>query len=174
MNRTSAVSALLSTLILLGFGCVSESRIDKEKFSESLRIARDLHTSLTRGNPCDVPEAMLQKLAAETEALKNKSASPAEKNIIKALSGLVSAYNDGVLLCKSSARLSQFPFVPKGRIYVFQELDPLVQKYNLPTESHVYEPTGVSWRSISGDSIKVIWESAGAQLRDIENAVRYS
>lgn len=161
-------------MVLLGPGCASEPGLDKGKFAESLRIARNLHTSLANGNPCDVPAELLQKLALETEALKSKAVSPAEKNVVRALSGLVNTYNDGVLICKSRTHLSQFPFVPKGRIYVVQELDPLVLKYDLPTESHVYRPTGVSWRSISWDAVKVIWESAGAQLKNIENAVNYS
>jgi len=174
MKQHGAVIALLMAMMVPGFGCVSEPGIDKGKFSECLRTARKLQTSLTSGSPCDVPADLLQKLASETEALQNKPASPAEKNVLRAISSLVSTYNDGVLLCKSRTRLTQFPFVPKGRVYVFQELDPLVQKYDLPTESHVYGPTGASWRSISWDSIEVIWESAGSQLKSIENAVNYS
>lgn len=174
MKQRRTVVAFLMVMMAVGFGCVSEPGIDKGKFSESLRIARNLQTSLTRGDHCDVPAELLQKLASETEALKDKTASPAEKKVVKAISGLVSTYNDGVLLCKSRTRLTHFPFVPKGRIYVFQELDPLVQKYDLSTESHVYGPTGASWRSISWDSIEVIWESAGSRLKDIENAVNYS
>ncbi|MHB8881863.1 MAG: hypothetical protein ACYC69_10205 [Thermodesulfovibrionales bacterium] len=120
-----------------------------------------------------MPDALLQKLSSETEALKVQTTSPPERNVVRALSSLVGTYNDGVLLCKAGTRLSQFPFIPKGRIYVFQELDPLVQKYDLSTESHVYEPTGAPWRSIPRDSILVIWESAGFQLKNIENTVNY-
>jgi len=168
------IIALLTVMMLSGFGCLSEPAIDKGKFSESLRIARSLQTSLTSGDPCEVPAELLQKLASETEALKEKPATSSEKNVIRALSGLVGTYDDGVLLCKTRTRFSHFPFVPKGRIYVFQELDPLVQKYDLSTESHVYGPTGASWRSIPWDSIKVIWKTAGEQLKNIENTVKYS
>ncbi len=160
--------------MLLGFGCVSEQGIDKGKFSETLRIARTLQTSLTSGNACEVSAELLQKLVSEAEALKDKPASPAETNVIKDIFSLIGTYNDGVLLCKSRTRFSHFSFVPKGRIYVYQELEPLVRKYDLPTESHVYGPTGVSWRSISWDSIEVIWKRAGSQLKNIENAVNYS
>jgi len=86
----------------------------------------------------------------------------------------LTTYNDGLLLCKYRTHLSQFPFVPRGRIYVFQELDPLVLKYDLPTESHVYRPTGLHWRSIAGDSIKVIWERAESQIKNIEVMVKYN
>jgi len=174
VKRHRVVTALLAAMMLLCAACASEPGIEKGKFSESLRIARDLQTSLTRGDSCDVPVELLQKLASETETLKNRTASAAEKNVLRDLLSLVSTYHDGVLLCKSRNRLSQFPFVPRGRIYVFQELDPLVQKYGLPTESHVYGPTGATWRSISSESIREIWERAGAQLRNIENAVNYS
>jgi hypothetical protein len=57
---------------------------------------------------------------------------------------------------------------------VFQELDPLVLKYELSTESHVYQPTGLHWRSISEDSIKVIWKSAEFQIKILQNMFNYS
>jgi hypothetical protein len=78
-----------------------------------------------------------------------------------------------LLLCKYRTDLSQFDFVPHGRIYVFQELDPVVQKYDLSTESHVYRPTGLHWRSIDGDSIKVIWKNAEFQIKIIQNMINY-
>lgn len=160
--------------MLFGPGCVWEPGIDKGKFTELNRTARELQTSLTSGEPCEVPDALLQRLASGTAALKDKTASKGERDLIRAYSNLLTTYQDGLLLCKYRTHLSQFQFVPKGRIYVFQELDPLVQKYDLPTASHVYKPTGLKWKSIAADSIRVIWESAGSQLKNIENMVNYS
>jgi hypothetical protein len=57
---------------------------------------------------------------------------------------------------------------------VFQELDPLVQKYDLSTENHLYKPIGVHWRSIAEDSVKAIGESAAVQIKNIENRVNYN
>jgi hypothetical protein len=160
--------------MLFAPGCVSEPGIDKEKFSELNRIAQDLKTAITSGKPCDVPDTLLQKLASVTAALKNRTASKGEHDLIEAYSQLLTTYKDGLLLCQYQTPLSQFQFVPNGRIYVFQELDPLIQKYGLSTESHLYKPTGVYWRSIDGDSIKVIWESAEFQIKNIENMVNYN
>ena len=160
--------------MLFGPGCVSEPGMDKAKFSDLNRIARELQTSLASGKPCDVPDTLLERLASGTTALQDKTASQAERDVIKAYSNLVATYKDGLLLCKYRTNLSQFKFVPKGRIYVFQELDPLVQKYDLTTESHVYGPTGLHWRSIDERSIKVIWDSAEFQLKIIENMVNYN
>jgi hypothetical protein len=165
---------LLSAIMLFGPGCVSEPGIDKGKFSELNRIAHDLKTAIKSGKPCDVPDTLLQRLASGTAALKDKTASKGERDLIEAYSRLLTTYNDGLLLCQYQTPSSQFQFVPKGRIYVFQELDPLVQKYGLSTESHLYSPTGVHWRSISGDSIKVIWESAEFQMKNIENMLNYN
>ncbi|HSQ77763.1 MAG TPA: hypothetical protein VLN91_02625, partial [Nitrospirota bacterium] len=117
---------------------------------------------------------ILQRLVSGIAALKNKTASKEENDLIEAYSRLLSTYKDGLLLCRYRTHLSQFQFVPKGRIYVVQELDPLVEKYGLPTESHLYGPTGVHWRSIAGDSINVIWESAEFQIKNIENMVKYN
>jgi hypothetical protein len=70
--------------------------------------------------------------------------------------------------------LSGFELFPKGRIYVTQELDPLVEKYDLPTERHVYKSTGAHMKTISADSIQVIWERAKVQIQNIEVMLRYS
>jgi hypothetical protein len=160
--------------MLFGSGCVSEPGIDKEKFSELNRTVRDMHTALTSGKPCDVPDTLLQRLTSGTEALKDRTVSQSERNLLAAYSDLLTTYKDGLLLCKSRTHLAQFPFVPKGRIYLFQELDPLVQKYDFSTESHVYQPTGLQWRSISENSIKVIWERAEIQIKIIENTLKYN
>jgi hypothetical protein len=148
--------------------------MDKGKFSELNRTARELKTSIMSDKPCDVPDALLQRLASGTEALKGRTASKAERDVIEAYSHLLTTFRDGLLLCQYQGQLHQFPFVPKGRIYVFQELDPIVDKYDLPTERHLYKPTGVYWKSIAGDSIKVIWESAEIQIKNIENMVNYN
>jgi hypothetical protein len=160
--------------MLFAPGCFSEPGIGKGKFSELNRIAQDLKTAIASGKPCDVPAALLQRLASGTAALKDKTASKGESDLIGAYSHLLTTYQDGLLLCQYQTPSSQFQFVPKGRIYVFQELDPLVQKYDLPTESHLYKPTGVHWRSIAGDSVKVIWESAEVQIKNIEIMVNYN
>ncbi len=174
MRQVNVAILLLLAIMLFGLGCVSEPGIDKGKFSELNRTAHDLKASITPDKPCDLPEALLQKLASGTAALKDKTASKIERDVVEAYSRLVTTYQDGLLLCQSQTRLNNFQFVPKGRIYVFQDLDPLVAKYDLSTESHLYKPTGVRWRSISADSIKVIWETAENQLRNIENMVNYN
>ena len=174
MRQDGIVIILLSSIMLFGSGCVSEPGIDKGKFSELNRTALDLKTSITSGKPCDAPDTLLQRLASGIAALKNKTASKEENNLIEAYSHLLTTYKDGLLLCQYHTQLSQFQFVPKGRIYVVQELDPLVEKYGLPTETHLYRPTGAYWRSIAGDSIKVIWESAETQITNIENMVNYN
>lgn len=174
MRQEGIVIILLSAMMLFSPGCVSEPGIDKGKFTELNRITQDLKTAIKSGKPCDVPETLLQRLASGTAALKDKTTSKGERDLIEAYSRLLTTYSDGLLLCQYQNPSSQYQFVPKGRIYVFQELDPLVQKYGLSMESHLYSPTGVHWRSISGDSIKVIWESAEFQMKNIENMLNYN
>jgi len=172
----SGVSTLIlfSVMMLFASGCATEPGIDKEKFSELNRTVQELKTSVTSDNPCGVPATLLQRLASGTAALKDKTASKGERDLINAYLNLLTTYQDGLLLCNYRTHLSQFQFVPKGRIYVSQELDPLVEKYGLSTERHLYKPTGQYWRSIAEDSIKEIWESAQSQIKDIENMVNYN
>ncbi len=174
MRQVRASFILLSSIIFFGAGCVSEPGIEKGKFAELNRTARELRTSISSDKPCNVPDALLQKLVSGTEALKDKTASKAERDVMEAYARLLTTYKDGLLLCQYRNQLNQFPFIPKGRIYVSQELDPIVEKYGLSTERHLYKPTGVYWKSVPGDSIKVIWESAENQTKNIENMVNYN
>jgi hypothetical protein len=174
MRKVRASIILLSAIIFFGSGCVSEPGIDKGKFAELNRTARELSSSIPSDKPCDVPDALLQKLVSGTEALKDKTNSKAERDVIEAYERLLATYQDGLLLCQYRNQLNQFSFIPKGRIYVSQELDPIVDKYGLSIVRHLYKPTGVYWKSVPGDSIKVIWESAENQTRNIENMVNYN
>jgi len=174
MKPNVIVIPLLSAILIFVSGCQPEPGIDKGKFSELNRALADLKSSIAAGKPCDGSDALLKRLASGTEALKDKTTSKAESDLIKAYAHLLTTYDDGLLFCQFLTRVPQYQFVPKGRIYVFQELDPLVQKYGLSTENHLYKPTGVSWRSIDRDSIKVIWESAESQIKNIENMVNYN
>ncbi len=174
MRQQSIAIVVLSAVMLFSPGCVWERGIDKGKFSELNRTAQDLKAAIASGNSCDVPDTLLQRLVSGIAAVKDKVVSKAERDLIAAYEDLLIIYKDGLLLCQSRTHLTAFQFVPKGRIYVTQELDPLVEKYGLSTERHVYKPTGQYWRSIAGDSIKVIWESAEARIKSIEVMEKYN
>jgi len=171
LQRSIIIFAVV--FLLLASACVSEPALDKGKFAELDRASQDLKAALGSGNPCDIPETVLQKLAAGTAALKDNIASKAEADLLAAYVNLVTISRDGLLICRSRTHLSGFEFVPKGRIYVTQDLDPLVEKYGLATESHVFKPTGAHWKSVSLDSIRVIWEKAEIQIKNIEVMLKY-
>jgi hypothetical protein len=168
-----SVITWLSALVLLASGCIAEPGLDKGKFAELDRVAQDLKTAIRSGKRCELPDSLLQRFASGTAALQDKTASKSERDLLSAYSNLLATYRDGLLLCQSQATLTNFQFVPKGRIYVTQELDPLVEKYDLAVERHVYRPTGKYWKSISGDSITAIWERAAVEIKNIENMVNY-
>ena len=159
--------------MLFASGCVAEPGLDKGKFSELNRAALDLKTAIRSGKGCETTDTVLQRLASGTAALKDRTASKAERDLLSAYSHLLAISRDGLLLCQSRTHLTNFEFVPKGRIYVTQELDPIVEKYDLPTERHLYKPTGTYLRRMSGDSMTVIWECAEDEIHNIESMVKY-
>jgi len=168
------VIALLSALLLAALGCASEPGLDKEKFAGLDRTAQELKAMIASGRGCEVPDALLERLAAGTAVLKGRTASQAELDLLAAYTNLAAVTRDGLFLCRSRDHLTSFKFVPKGRIYMTQELDPIVERYDLPTERHVYKPTGVHWRSISTDAIGTVWKKAGVLIRHIEVMQKYS
>jgi len=174
MRPGSIVIILFSAIILFFSGCAPESGINKKKFSELNRTVQDLKTALSSEEPCNMPDKLLQSLNSGITSLKDKAASQDEHRLIAAYSDLLIVCNDGMLLCRSRSKFVSFQFVPKGRVYVTQDLDPLVEKYGFTTERHLYQPTGEYWRSIAADSINVIWENARFQIKIIENMVNYN
>ena len=167
-----SVITVLSVFVLLAAACVEEPRLDKGKFAELNRTAQDLRSAINSGKRCEFPNELLERLASGTEALKSKVDSKPERDLLSAYSNLLAMYKDGLFLCQSRTHLTDFKFVPKGRIYVSQELDPIVDRYDLPVERHQYKPTGSYWRSIPEDSIGVVWERAEAEIKSIENMVK--
>lgn len=162
------------TVLFLITACQTEPGLDKRKFADLNLASQDLKTAIRAGKACDAAEGVLQRLSSGAAAIQGKTASKAERDLLSAYSHLLAVSRDGLLLCQSRNLLSGFPFVPQGHIYVSQELDAIVERYDLPTEKHLYKPTGKYWKSISTDSLSVVWESAEAEIRHIENMVKYS
>lgn len=173
VRQRHIIVILVSIIALACQGCESEPGIDKAKLSELNRTVQELKTFITSGKPCEAPDTLLQQLASGTAALQDKKASQEKRDLITGYARLLATYKDGLLLCRRQTQSAQLPIVSKGSIYVFQDVDPLVEKYGFPTESHLYKPTGVYWKSISGDSINVIWKNAEFQIKYIENIVNY-
>jgi hypothetical protein len=165
---------LLSILILFVSGCVTEPDLDKGKFADLGRAAQDLKAAIDSNAICQAPDTLQERFSTGIAALKDRTVSTEERALLAAYAHLAETSRDGRLLCRYRTHLTKFPFVPKGRIYVTQELDPIVEKYDLPTEKHLYEPTETHWRSISDTSITAIWEHAREEIRNIETMVKYN
>jgi hypothetical protein len=162
-----------SAMLLFLSGCVAEPGIEKGKFAALDRTAQDLRTALTSSAPCAMPEDLQQRLASGIADVRDKAASKGERDLTAAYAQLLATYQDGMLLCRSRDHLAGFQLFPKGRIYVTQELDPLVRKYGLPTEKHLYERTGQYLTSVDESSIQDIWDRARRQIKNAENILHY-
>jgi hypothetical protein len=171
MRRIFVPSILLLTMMLTA--CNWEPGIDKSKFADLNRTVEEIKTFVTAGKGCDLPEAVTERLDAEIAIAKTRASSISERDLVTALSRLSMICKDGHLVCRSRTLLKEFKFVPAGRIYVPQELDPVIERYGFSTQRHLYRPTAQYWRSISTDSIRTIWDVAGQQIRNIENLEKY-
>jgi hypothetical protein len=174
MRNDSMIIIVFSALLLITSACTSEPAFDKAKFADLGRTAEEIKTAITSSNPCDAPEALAQRLTSNIAAVKDKANSELDRDVIAAYSRLLSTYQDGLLLCRSRHAFTNFGYFPKGRIFVSQDLDPVIAKYGLSKKRHVSERTGAYVYSIDGDSIQVIWESAQAQIQNVENMVKYN
>jgi hypothetical protein len=153
-------------VLLLFFQSCSE-HFDRGKFAAVDTAARAVKASIAKGD-YRLFSNRLQKLAYEIEALKGKATSRREEELLDAYMFLHSIYHDGFLLWKYRTEFTRYGFVPQGLIYVGQDIEPIVERYKLQTESHIYGPTGQQWKSIPADSIRFVWASADSQLEKID------
>ena len=164
---------LLFMIACFAPACSQQQGIDKSKFVKVDRAARAARDSLASGASYQQFSELVQGLAAEIAALRGRVTSGEELGLLGAYSDLLSFYRDGLLLWKYKLDFAPFDFVPKGRIYVGQDVEPIVSKYRFHTELQIYQPTRQYWKSISEDSIRIIWNNADSQLKIIENMKNY-
>jgi hypothetical protein len=163
---------ILLLIVFIAFACSSEPEMDMTKFRKLAQAAQELQTSLAAGTSYQHFGELLHNLSSETAALKDKVKSKKEIELLNEYSVLAGIYQDGYVLWKYKIEFAPFGFVPKGRIYVSQDVEPIAFKYNFPTESHLYKPTEQYWKSISEDSIQIIWNNADLQQKIIKGTVQ--
>jgi hypothetical protein len=163
----------LAFILLLTGACLSGTGIDKDKFKNSYTAAHEVKDSLAAGASYQQVADRIKHFSREIRALKDKVTTDEERELFDTYSDLLATYRDGLVLWKYKLDFSFFDSVLKGRIYVGQDVEPIVLKYRFSTESHLYKPTGQYWKSIPGDSIRIIWNNADSQLKVIEGISNY-
>jgi len=165
-------SAMILALLLAS--CTFEPGLDKEKFAELDSASKDLKAAYSVGDHCNIPGSVSLRLASGAAALEGRTVSKAERDLLAAYKNLAAIAGDAMLLCRSRGQLAGFRFMPAGRIYVTQELDPLVERYDLAIERHPYKPTGAYVKTIAGDSVLVIWDRAESVMQNIDVQLKYN
>ena len=152
-------------LLLVCAAC--SPQINKQRFEKLNHTVQALQHSISSGGDYPQLGTLIQELSSEIESLNARVTSGKERDLIQEYSKLLKMYQDGFLLWKYHTEFSSHNFVPKGRIYVGQDVEAIVVKYRLPTETHTFEPTQKTWKSIGVDSIQIIWNNADAQVKRI-------
>lgn len=160
-------------VLLVSVACSSQidrNKFDRKRFERVNSTVQALQRSISAGGDYPQLGALIQQLSSEIEALNVGVTSGKERDLVEEYSELLKMYQDGFLLWKYRTEFSSHSFVPKGLIYVGQDVEPIVVKYRLPTETHIFAPTRQMWKSIAEDSIRIIWNNTDAQMKII-NAI---
>jgi hypothetical protein len=173
MNGWKSLLAVFSIIFFLNGACSSEKGINKGKLARVHAAAQAVKTSIAEGGSYQQVTDRVRQLSLEIEALEDRATEKREKELAAEYTDLLAMYRDGLVLWRYRLDFAFFDSVLKGRIYVGQDVEPIVIKYRFSTESHLYEPTGQYWKSIPGDSIQIIWSNADSQLKAIENMTNY-
>jgi len=173
MKRQGRILTGLLLFILLVGACSSEPALNREKFGKLSEAAQAVKMSRAAGASYQQFGEALQRLSGELTAVRGRVSSKKELEVLHAYETLLGIYQDGHTLWKYKLEFAPFGFVPEGRIYVSQDVDPIAFKYNFPTESHLYKPTQQYWKSISADSIPIVWKNADFQQKVAEGILNY-
>ncbi len=173
MKRYAIGSFLLALSVMCAACSSSQPELDKRRFNGVISAAQAVRMTLVSGAGYPAFDTALQKLSAEITALKIRALTDQEKELMKAYSDLYSIYQDGHILWKYKIEFTRYGFVPKELIYVGQDIEPIIDKYRIPVESHVYAPTQQSWKSIPDASLQMIWTNADSQTQIINNILSY-
>ncbi len=168
MKNQKPVLIFLLMFVLFTGACSFEPDMDRGKFKSVAVAAQAVKASVAAGASYEQFGRSLEVLSGEIAALEGKAATRKEENLLKAYTTLLEVYQDGHTLWRVKLEFTPFGIVPEGRIYVSQDVEPIVFKYSFPVEPHLYKPTGKHWKSISEDSIRIIWSNADSQLKIIE------
>jgi hypothetical protein len=173
MKEWKSILPVFVIFCLFILACSSGPSIDKGRFARLSLAAHEVKKFVAAGESYSQVTDRVRQLSVEIEALQESATAGDEKRLLQAYEVLLSIYRDGLVLWKYKLDFAFFDSQLKGRIYVGQDVDPIVEKYRLPTESHLYKPTGQYWKSISGDSIQLMWRHADSQLKVIDNIANY-
>ena len=168
MKNQKAVFIFLLMFVFFAGACSFEPDMDRGKFKRMSGAAQSVKESLSAGASYDQFGRLLEALSGEIAALQGKATTPKEEKLLKAYTTLAKVYQDGHTLWKFKLEFAPFGIVPEGRIDVSQDVEPIVFKYSFPVETHLYKPTRKYWKSISEDSIRIIWSNADSQMKIIE------
>lgn len=159
---------VILSLPIFCFACTSHD-FDKKKFEGVNHTAQVIRDSVKAGADIQQFEGLLQKLSSEISVLKDMVKSERERELLKNYSNLLAIYRDGFTLWKYKTEFTRYDFVPKNLIYVGQDVEPIVKKYRLKTELHIFKPTKQLWKGIPESSIQIVWMNADSQLKIINN-----
>ncbi len=165
MKHRNVICWLFFALTFLA-GC--SQGLDKDKFIDLRKGALAVNRSLKTDIRYEQLNESVSRLSDEISGLSSKRLSRREQELLGKYAALLAIYRDGLLLWKYKLEGSHYGFIPSGVIYVGQDVEPIVEKYRFLTESHVYGPTKQVWKSISGDSLQVVWDNARAQMAIID------
>lgn len=176
MKSRKSFLVLMMIISVIGMACSFEQfepGIDKNKFAKLNAAAIAVKASIDAGESYQQVVDKADVLSGDIAAMKDAAATKREKRLLNAYADLSAIYRDGLVLWKYREHFPHLAPELKGRIYVAQDVEPIVEKYRFPTESNVYKPTGQTWKSIPADSLNIVWKNADDQLTIIRNTTNY-
>ncbi|MEJ2695999.1 MAG: hypothetical protein P8013_05060 [Candidatus Sulfobium sp.] len=181
MNHNAGVSftpyffrayTLLAVFFLASCSLIDGPKIDTKRFRAVDRAARSVGAAISTGTDYGRFNELIEEFAEEISRIQISAGSAGDAELLKHYQNLLGIYRDGLVVWRYKLEAPRYDFIPPGRIYVGQDVEPIVEKYRFSVETHVYLPTDKTWKSMSEESLRVIWMNARSQMEVINRIMR--
>lgn len=155
-------------LLLLCISCAP--KIDKNKFENVNRATKSIEGAIKVGVNYQKFSELVQNMSTEIAIAKDKIKTDEEKGLLERYDSILESYHESGVVWQNKIECSPYDWIPTGQIYVEGDLEPIISKYNFKTETHTVPYVGKKFKTISDNSIQMIWDNARTQT-DSANAI---
>ena len=141
--------------VLLLISC--SSGIDKAKFADLRKDADAIVKDLDQKADYLTYEEHILSLSSHLLTAEQMMSTPQEKSLAARYRAFLTVCQDALLFWNYRAESSLYPWVPKGRVYVGDDLKPVVLKYAIPMQQHYLQLTDRRWESAPAESLDLIF-----------------
>lgn len=154
-------------LVLVALGCGSADQAPTAE--PTYRAFKKLAGATGMGVNKPTYDALLREAATELLILGDLAPGTPDTSTLRLYLSALDKYKDAGSLWTDQVDDARYDWIPKGRILASDQS--IAERYKLETTDHKMPYTGTSFKSVSSESIQLIWARAKLDVDSADDAV---